>query len=161
MKIAKIISIAFGVLILVLLMGFICLPGIIGAFIGLSDIPDMLNWKSHTSPLSQDVIDDLCLQFNLSANDPRCQTGARVYAPDFFSVIRATFQPKNGPWATYEEVQKRLGKYQFLYEPPVTTGNGFTCFVAHYDLRGDQVFPIIMFFYADGKLWRLIADIGD
>jgi hypothetical protein len=161
MKVARKIVFASGILILVVAIGFLCLPATAGAVIGLWDVPDKLNWRAHTSPLSQDVIDDLCLKFKLPTNDPRCQPGARVYAPDFFSVIRATFQPKNGPWATYDEVQLKLGKYQFTYDPPVTTGDGLTYFRAHYDLRGDQVFPITMFFYADGKLWRLIADVGD
>jgi hypothetical protein len=161
MKVARKVAVAFGIIILVGGIGLACLPTIAGAVIGLWDIPDKLNWRAHTSPLSQDVTDDLCLKFKLPSNDPLCQPGSRVYAPDFFNVIRATYQPKNGSWATYDEVQQKLGKYQFLYEPPVTTGNGFTYFVAHYDLKGDQVFPIVMFFYADGRLWRLIADVGD
>jgi hypothetical protein len=161
MKAVRKVVVAFGIILLIVAIGLVCLPAIAGVVYGLSDIPDRINWKAHTSPLSQDVIDDICLKFNLSTNDTRCKAGARVYAPDFFSVIGETFQPKNGPWATYDEVQQKLGKYQFQYDPPVTTGDGLTYFRAHYDLRGDLVFPITMFFYADGRLWRLIADIGN
>jgi hypothetical protein len=161
MKVAKRISIVFGIVMLVALAALLCIPITIGAIIGLWDTSDSLNWKAHTSPLSQDVINDLCFKFKIPSNDTRCQSGATVYAPNFFNVIGETFQPTNGPWATYDEVQQKLGKYQFLYEPPVTEGNGLTYFVAHYDLNGDQVFPITMFFYADGRLWRFIANVGN
>jgi hypothetical protein len=160
MKLARRVALGFGILILVIAVLFSCLSFIAGAVIGLSDVPDKINWRAHTSPLSQQVIDDICMKFQLPPNDSRCQPGASVYAPDFFDDIRTTFAPANGSWATYDEVQQKLGKYQFTYEPPVTTGDGHTYFVAHYDLRGDQVFPIIMFFYADGRLWRFIANVG-
>jgi hypothetical protein len=140
---------------------FVCLPVGIGAYIGLADIPDQLNWKAHTSPLDQEIIQDICRKFQLPPGDTRCRPGAKTYAPDFFRLIRQTFAPRNSKWATYDEVQQKLGSYQFLYEPPVTTGQGLTYFVAHYDLQGDQVFPITMFFYADGRLWRLFANVGD
>jgi hypothetical protein len=81
--------------------------------------------------------------------------------PIFFGVIREAFAPNDDVWATYDEVQQKLGKYQFAYDPPVTTGDGFTYFVVGYDLQGDRVYPIGMFFYEDGKLWRLVADVGD
>lgn len=131
------------------------------AWYGLGDIRDIVNWRDKTSPLDQAVINDLCSKFALPPNDARCRPGAVVYAPDFFGTIRDAFEPKNSPWAKYDDVQEMLGQYQFRYERPVTTGQGLTYFVAHYDLRGDRVFPITMFFYADGRLWRLIADVGD
>lgn len=159
MKVAKRIGLAFGIIILLGGIGLACLPIIAGAVIELPDLWYGLNWRAHTSSLSQGVIDDLCLKFKLPPNDPRCHPGARVYAPDFFGDISATFQPKHGPWATYDEVQQKIGKYQFLLEPLVTTGDGITYFVAHYDLKGDQVFPIVMFFHGDGGLWRLSANI--
>jgi len=160
MKIARKIAVVFGIAVLLALIAFICIPATIGAIIGLWDIPDQLNWRAHTSPLSQDVINDLCMKFTLSSNDPRCQPGARVYGPDFFTVIGATFEPEDAPWATYDEVQQKLGKYQIMLEPLITDGSGRTYFVAHYDLKGDQVYQITMFFYADGRLYRLIADVG-
>jgi hypothetical protein len=139
----------------------ICFAAGRGALVGLWDIPAKLNWKEKTSSLDSAVAKDLCMAFSLPPEDFRCKPDSIVYAPDFFSVIKETFAPKNDAWATYEEVQEKLGKYQYDYEPPVTTGDGLTYFRAWYDLRGDRVYPIVMFFYGDGRLWRLIADVGD
>ncbi len=122
---------------------------------------DAAHWREKTSPLDQDVTKDICRKFALSADDPRCQPGAQVYAPDFFGDITRALRPHDEEWATYNDVQEKLGTYQFAYEPPVTTGNGLTYFVARYDLKGDRVYPIVIFFYADGRLWRIIADVGD
>ena len=158
---ARKVTVALGLIALLFLLGVVYLPTIAGAVIGLWDIPDQLNWKAKTSPLRQDVVQDLCLKFGLSSADPHCQPANRVYGPDFFGVIRDAFQPTTGNWATYDEVQDKLGKYQFAYDPPVTTGDGLTYFRAHYDLNGDQVYPIVMFFYEDGRLWRLVANVGD
>jgi hypothetical protein len=58
-------------------------------------------------------------------------------------------------------VQEKLGKFQYKYEPLVTQANGLTYFRAFYDLQGDKVYPIGMWFYGDGELWRVVADIGD
>lgn len=131
------------------------------ALYGLYEYRDATHWREKTSPLDQSVINDICLKFAIPSDDVRCQPNAQVYAPDFFGVITRDFQQHDTDWATYEEVQKRIGKYQFAYEPPVTTGDGLTYFVARYDLKGDRVYPIVMFFYSDGKLWRIIADVGD
>jgi hypothetical protein len=132
-----------------------------GALYGLYTYIDATHWREKTSPLDQDVIKDICLKFALPSDDPRCQPGSQVYAPDFFGVITRAFRPTDGVSSTYDEVQEKLGKYQFDYNPPVTTGDGLTYFRAWYDLKGDRVYPIVMFFYADGRLWRIIADVGN
>jgi hypothetical protein len=120
-----------------------------------------LRWKEKTTPLDPAGVKELCQTFALPDDDPKCRPGAEVYAPDFFGVISETFQPKEGEWATYDQVQSKLGKYQYKYEPPVTQADGLTYFRARYDLQGDRIYPIVMWFYGDGELWRLTADIGD
>jgi hypothetical protein len=125
------------------------------------DIKNATHWREKTSPLSQNVIQDICQKFEIPPNDSRCKPGAIVYAPDFFGDITRDFRAKNGVYSTYGDVQKKIGSYQFKYEPPVTENNGLTYFVARYDLRGDRVYPIVMFFYGDGRLFRIIADVGD
>jgi hypothetical protein len=128
---------------------------------GIYDYKDLTHWREKTSPLHEDVIQDICLKFIIPPNDSRCKSGSKVYAPDFFGDITRAFRAKNGIYSTYDEVQNKIGKYQFDYEPPVTDGSGRTYFVVWYDLRGDRVFPIVMFFYGDGRLYRIIADVGD
>ena len=127
---------------------------------GLYEYKDLSHWRDKTSPLDQGVIKDICLKFELPTDDTHCQPGAQVYAPDFFGDITRAFQAHNGIYSTYD-VQKKIGNYQFKYEPPVTEGDGTTYFVARYDLQGDRVYPIVMFFYGDGRLFRIVADVGD
>jgi hypothetical protein len=157
----KKIAIALVVVTLGMLLFFVCSAAIRGALIGLWDVPAKLNWKEKTTPLDPAVVKDLCATFSLPSEDPKCKPNSVVYAPDFFGVVRETFAPSDGVWATYDQVQEKIGKYQYHYELPITTGDGFTYFVVGYDLQGDRVYPIAMFFYEDGRLWRLVADVGD
>jgi hypothetical protein len=122
---------------------------------------DVATWRDKTKPLDTIVVQDLCKKFELPLDDRRCQADAIVYAPDFFGTIRQTFFPENRNWATFEEVERVLGKYKFKQEPLVTTGDGLKYFVARYDLKGDRIYPITIFFHEDGKVWRMFADITD
>jgi hypothetical protein len=78
-----------------------------GILIGAWDIPEKLNWMAKTSPLSSDVVRDLCAAFSLPKDDQRCQPNSVVYGPDFFGEVRTIFAPKDKPWATYGQVQAK------------------------------------------------------
>jgi hypothetical protein len=131
-----------------------------GAVLGYYDYENAIHWRDKTEPLDSTVIKDLCSTFVLPASDPKCKPGSIVYAPDFFEDVIKTFRTHDGIYATYDDVQKKIGKYQFKFEPPVTESDGKTYFVARYDFQGDRVFPIVMFFYGDGRLWRIVANTG-
>jgi hypothetical protein len=153
-----IVTIAAIVGLFLLLISFIAVRGVL---IGFWDVPEKLNWKEKTTPLDPTIVRDLCMAFSLRLDDTRCQPDSIVYAPEFFDVIRETFAPSTGTWATYDKVEGKIGKYQYKLEPPVTQADGTTYFVAKYDLRGDQVFPIGMFFDGNGNLFRIVTDIGN
>ena len=63
----------------------------------LAIIPMVVEWtrKSdfslYTTPLDPKVVQDICGKF-LSVDDPRCEPGEVVYAPEFFPEIRRYFQ---------------------------------------------------------------------
>lgn len=114
-----------------------------------------------TTPLEATVVQDVCQQLALSKSDPLCQAGATVYAPDFFPAIKAAFKPGVN---TYDDVQKKLGKYQYYCEPPVAHREGdnfITIFVCHYDLNGDRVFPFAFSCTKDGIIDRIYASPRD
>lgn len=157
----KKIMIVVGTIMLAVFLLLVCSVAGKGALAGLWDVPAKLNWKEKTTPLDPAVVRDLCMAFSLSSEDKRCQSESVVYAPEFFGIIKETFAPSKGPWMTFDEIQEKIGKYQYRFEPPVTQVDGVTYFVVGYDFRGDRVYPIGAFFYGDGKLWRLVADIGD
>jgi hypothetical protein len=122
---------------------------------------DVTQWRERTTPLESEVAADMCEKFNLPDDDLRCQPKAVVYAPDFFRTIGETFQPANGDWAIYDEVEVLLGAYKFDQEPITIQSDGTEYFRCWYDLRGDRVYPIVISFYSDGRLWRIIADVTD
>jgi len=111
-----------------------------------------------TSPLEAAVVQDLCQKLALSEDDPLCQPGAIVYAPDFFPAVRASFELGV---TTYDDVQEKLGSYQYKRGTLVTQADGTAYFVCDYDFNGDRVFPVSFFFTENGVLERIIATVGD
>jgi len=136
---------------------FACMTSIIA-------VPTIVNRltrpKVHevTSPLKTDVVRDLCQKLALSEDDPLCQPGAIVYAPDFFPAVRASFEVGV---TTYEDVQEKLGSYQYKRGALVTQADGTAYFVCDYDFNGDRVFPVSFFFTENGVLERIVATVGD
>ena len=96
-------------------------------------------WEEITTPVKPEVAQDMCQQLRIPREDRRCQAGAVVWAPDFFPEIRGL-----RAWvSSYDDIQARLGKYQYYCEAPVTSSSGTYVF-CHYDLVGDRVFPFIL-----------------
>jgi len=122
---------------------------------------DATQWREHTTPLDPEVVADICEKFGLPEDDPRCQPGATVYAPEFFRTIGETFQPPDGDWATYSQVEEILGEYKFDEEPITILSDGTEYFRCWYDLRGDRVYPIVISFNSDGSIRKIIADVVD
>jgi hypothetical protein len=125
------------------------------------------DWKAKTTPLPKEIIDILCKNFELEKEHPLCNGKKDVYGPDFIDIIRDTFRPyeaygtKGNEAATYSEVHKKIGEFEYECESVVTTGDGFTYFICHYDLRGDEEFPIgIIFTYPEMATFRIMMSLG-
>ena len=114
------------------------------------------NYKLHTSPLSQIVVDDLCTKLNLKEKSEHCKSGAVVYAPDLFEEIKVYFKNLPKQDKTYETVQDKLGSYLVSCESPDFEGY-FRC---EYDLRGDSVYPVFFLFDKNGSYQEIIANTG-
>jgi hypothetical protein len=117
------------------------------------------DWRSRTSPLSQEVIKDICSNFDTGSSYSYCKTSGNVYAPDLFPLIKDTYLSK-GP-KTYDDVQSVLGKYQVDFEPPVTLRSGEVYFVSWYDLRGDGVTAIVFSFNGNGYIEEIEYHLGN
>lgn len=117
-------------------------------------------YSELTTPLSSDVVQDLCMKLVLSPEDPRCQPGATVYAPEFFQTIKDALKPDDAEWAGYDKVEEVLGDYQTDCELPTKESDGKEYFTCRYDLRGDRMYPITVFFYTNGQLFGLSANTG-
>ncbi|MBI9049673.1 MAG: hypothetical protein JEZ00_09655 [Anaerolineaceae bacterium] len=156
-KSKKSIIIMFSIILLLflLLCAFASFPEVYKA------IRTKLTWKEPTTPLPVEVIEDICSQFELGENDKRCKSDAIVYAPDFFEPIVDHFKMKDGKWSTYDEVQEKLDKYQVRIEPPSRRADGSEYYRVWYDLRGDGIYPIVMRFDSEDKLYKISASIGD
>lgn len=126
-------------------------------------IKDQVTWKDATTPLSQEVITDLCTQLEIDTTDARCviDNSSMVYGPDFFKDIYKVFTPDDSSWATYDEVEEIIGTYKYKCEPTVQLSDGTEYFVCAYDFAGDRVFPIAIFYFSNGNIMKLIANVSD
>ncbi|MBV6465791.1 MAG: hypothetical protein PGMFKBFP_01076 [Anaerolineales bacterium] len=122
------------------------------------------DYKKKTTPLPKETVEILCDNFSLEKEDKLCNGKKEVYAPDFFRTINSDFKPyeeyqiESSESATYEEVQEKIGAFQFKCEPTVTTGDGFSYFLCSYDLRGDRFYTIVIFFsYPDMAVFRMTS----
>jgi hypothetical protein len=112
------------------------------------------DYTKITTPLSTDVTHDLCVEFEISLTDRRCQSGAVVYGPDFFPDIKSYLLALPKQDATYQTVEDKLGVYKISCEKPNNEGH-YRC---KYDLRGDGIYPIAIFFTKEGFYYEIIAN---
>lgn len=153
---------AIGAIILLTAAGaFLCLllaVALYGAVLILGEQVTRRPVHEVTTPLKAEVVQDVCQALALPETDPLCKPGAVVYAPDFFPRIHKAFKPGV---TTYDEIQKKLGKYQWKCEDPVYYPSlGKTFFRCDYALNEDHVFPFSFSFTEDGVLDKIFADGG-
>lgn len=114
------------------------------------------DYTKRTTPLAETVVADLCEKLTLPEDDPRCQPGATVYAPEFLDSIKRYFNKLPAEKANQEEVDRVLGEYFYTrYIWPETKE-----YSRYYDLRGDHVAIIVVFFEANGTINHIIASVG-
>lgn len=155
------ISVGLGILILI---GIICSllfgTGIFtGIVLSIDTMVEFRTWKEKTTPLDNTVVQNLCAVFELSPYDSVCSLSDAVYGPDFFPIVLETFTPKNGNWATFDEVEEMIGTYKYYCEELIKTGDGIEFFVCWYDFNGDHMFPISIFYYSDGNIMKIVANV--
>lgn len=114
------------------------------------------DYTKITTPLPNSVVNDICTKFELSPKDKRCQPNSIVYGPDFFEDIQNYLQKVPDEEKTYRTVQEKLGNYQVLCETPDNKGH----YACRYDLRGDGIYPIGIFFDKEDHYFWVIANIG-
>jgi hypothetical protein len=133
-----------------------------GSVILFDVIRDHVTWREATQPLDQVIIDDLCYKLEIDPTDPRCENnGAPVYGPDFYRDLYDMFTPHSQLWATYDKVEEKIGTYKYKCEPAVQLQDGTEYFRCFYDFADDKVFPIVVFYYSNGDIMELIADVSD
>ena len=118
------------------------------------------DYTLHTTPLKSEVIRDICEKFEISDEDPRCIPGAKVYAPEFFADIKAFIRSLPQEKANAEEVQRLLGEYEVYREPITRLNDGTEYFTITFDLRGDSVYPIDVWFTGNGTFKKIMANAG-
>ncbi len=139
---------------------FLCFVFICGLFgtgivLMLADLRSAITLRQLTRPLGPEVAQDICMKFDIPSTDPRCQTNALVYASDFRETITDKLGTTNQRQLTFDEVQGMLGKYLYKREPLTTESDGTQYFRCWYDLQGDRLYPIIISFHADGRVWQV------
>jgi len=122
------------------------------------------DWKQRTTPLLQETRDLLCSSFGLPPDDCLCNGNKDVYADDFVDTIKDAFRPyeeyrtQSSEAATYDDVEKKIGKFKYECEPAETTGDGLTFFTCSYDLRGDREFVMtFLYTYPEKAVMRIMS----
>ena len=114
------------------------------------------DYTKITTPLSRETAADLCKKFEIDMDDKRCQVDAVVYGPNFFDDLKSYFRGVPENEATFELVQSKLGSYLVNCGQPDNEGY-YTC---TYDIRGDGIYRIGIFFSSEDKYYRVIANTG-
>lgn len=114
------------------------------------------NYKLHTTPLSNDVVDDICSKLAIKSSSENCKSNT-VYAPEFFDEIKTYFRNVPDQDKTYLNVDKILGTYLVYCEPPVPDGSYKGYYRCEYDIKGDKVFFIYFQFNEKNFYEEVIA----
>lgn len=118
-------------------------------------IPFISSYSEVTRPLSSDVMQDLCRRLRLLSGDPKCASGATVYAPEVFGLVGAEF-PRGE--STYQDVQGKIGRYQYACEE-VVPGERDRVFRCWYDFQGDRAFPLGISFKGPDNNSALVLEV--
>lgn len=112
------------------------------------------HYSEIASPLTREVIDDICTKFELDEADTRCSQDSIAYAPDFFEDIRSYFKELPDQEANYKTAHEKLGKYLDSCEL-VNREESYRC---NYYLGKVHIFPIGIYFNKEGYIFRIIAN---
>lgn len=118
------------------------------------------DYTTKTTPLKADVVQDICKKLELSLQDKRCEPGVTVYAPEFFDDIKSYLHNLPDDKSNSEEVDKILGPYKFACDPPTPSLNSGKPFRCLYDLRGDEIAIIGVYFNKNGTIDHVRASAG-
>jgi hypothetical protein len=117
-------------------------------------ISEQLDYTKITTPLPRSTVDDICSKFDIGSNDARCQPDSIVYGPDFFKDIASYLYDLSKQESALNVVQDKLGTY--LVRCGIPDNDGIhSC---RYDLRGDGIYPIFIYFNKEGRIYRIIAN---
>lgn len=154
---SKIILIGLVVLICGVIL-FVIYPNAVDIYASLQNyrkrIADQADYTKITTPLPRDVVDDICSKFEIDQGDGRCLQDSVVYGPDFFPDILAYFKRLPRHEAQLETVHDKLGPYLESCDTPDNEGY-YRCW---YDLRGDGIYSVVIFFTKEGNIYRVIAN---
>lgn len=155
-----IISLSIAITSLILLLYFAVGPAVYKIYtLGKTNETEVAyrdNYKLHTTPLSQTVVDDLCVKLELKNTSEQCTPGAVVYAPELFDEVKTYFKHLPRQDKTYDVVQGKLSAYLVFCGHPDFEGY-FRC---RYDFRGDNKYPIFFYFDRQGFCREIIANTG-
>lgn len=133
---------------------------IYGVVTGLSERSKIINWKDNTTPISPEIVDDLCDKFEISSDEPVCKPNTIVYGPDFYPYIIKSFCPEKDRCVSLAEVEEKIGKYKYSEDAQdalmPNESNRYW-----YDFQSDHRYPLIISFNKDGTIEQIQYNFGD
>jgi hypothetical protein len=115
------------------------------------------NYKLHTNPLSNTVVEDICSKLGIKESSENCKPNIVVYAPELFDEVKTYFRNVPDQDKTYSNIENIFGQYLVYCESPVQDGRYKGHYRCEYDLQGDQVFPIFFRFDENDFYYEVIA----
>lgn len=114
------------------------------------------DYTLHTTPLSEEVVKDICTKLEIKDTSEHCQLGTLVYAPDFFDEIKAYFEGVPDQEKTFITVQSKLDRYLVRCRVPDIEGY-YSC---KYDIRGDNKYPLFFRFNNFDFYYEILIPTG-
>jgi len=140
----KIISLPMCGCTLLLLLAAVSFVGIIWV----TDYRQGIRWKSTTTPLPENEVQELCIKLDISVNEKPCSS-TTVFADEFYPFILDQFEEGQ---ASFSDVENLLAEYQWEYEIAGPLADGSYYFVVSYDLRGDRATALLFFFHEENEI---------
>lgn len=135
------ISIQESILIAVVLLPIIGCVLFVG-LMRLTNIIDVVMWKKSTSPLSTEVVLDVCQKLGILETESVCNS-TNVYANELYPVVLENFQIGE---SSFSDVSLVLEEYEYDSSKGGPLGDGTFYFDVSYDLQGDRKSVIVLIF---------------
>lgn len=127
--------------------------------LSLSGCRRLLTGKPHpfAAPIPPVVLADLCVQFEAPPDSKLCNPRRDVYTIDIFRTIVDAFR---FGVSTYDDVQAKLGAYQYECGPDQVGRDDTIYYDCTYDLTGDLVYRLSFGFNKEDNTLRVIFPPG-
>lgn len=117
--------------------------------------------KEVATPLTSEVVDDVCVKLEIASDDWRCNHSREVYTVDFFDAIHKKFDPTEKGSYTHDEVRQLIGEYEYSCSDK-SQNKDIKYYECLYEFNSDGIFQFrIYYFNVDNSIKRVATFTPD